>query len=49
MALWCGFVLETATGKVYIAGDTGYGDGAIFRDIFRNHGEMRPARLPIGA
>ncbi|MEI2734920.1 MAG: MBL fold metallo-hydrolase [Rhodoblastus sp.] len=49
MALWCGFVLETAAGKVYIAGDTGYGDGAIFRDIFLKHGEMRLALLPIGA
>ncbi len=49
MALWCGFVLETAAGKVYIAGDTGYGDGAIFRDIRLRHGEMRLALLPIGA
>ena len=46
MALWCGFVLETAVGKVYIAGDTGYGDGAIFRDIFLRHGAMRLALLP---
>ena len=49
MALWCGFVIETAVGKVYIAGDTGYGDGAVFRDIFLKHGAMRLALLPIGA
>lgn len=49
MALWCGFVLETAAGAVYIAGDTGYGDGAIFRDIFRKYGAARLALLPIGA
>ncbi len=49
MALWCGFVLETAAGKIYIAGDTGYGDGGLFRDIFLRHGPMRLALLPIGA
>ena len=49
MALWCGFVIETALGKVYVAGDTGYGDGAVFRDIFLKHGAMRLALLPIGA
>ena len=32
MALWGGFMLRTASGLVYFAGDTGYGDGAIFRD-----------------
>jgi len=49
MALWCGFVLETGAGKIYIAGDTGYGDGHLFRDIFVKHGAMRLALLPIGA
>ncbi|MFV0280103.1 MAG: MBL fold metallo-hydrolase [Rhodoblastus sp.] len=49
MALWCGFVIESPAGKIYIAGDTGYGDGAIFRAIFRAHGAMRLALLPIGA
>ena len=49
MALWCGFVLETAAGRIYIAGDTGYGDGHLFRDIFVKYGAMRLALLPIGA
>ena len=49
MALWCGFVIETAAGKIYVAGDTGYGDGRLFRDIFLEHGAMRLALLPIGA
>jgi L-ascorbate metabolism protein UlaG (beta-lactamase superfamily) len=33
MALWCGFTLRTPAGLVHFAGDTGYGDGAIFRDM----------------
>ncbi|MDQ1091858.1 glyoxylase-like metal-dependent hydrolase (beta-lactamase superfamily II) [Xanthomonas sacchari] len=33
MALWSGFFIETARGSVWFAGDTGYGDGAIFREI----------------
>ncbi|MCO5088750.1 MAG: MBL fold metallo-hydrolase, partial [Methylobacteriaceae bacterium] len=49
MALWCGFVVESPAGKIYIAGDTGYGDGSVFRDIFLRHGSMRLALLPIGA
>ncbi len=49
MALWCGFVLETPAGKLYLPGDTGYGDGALFRDLFVRHGSMRLALLPIGA
>ena len=49
MALWCGFVIETHAGKIYICGDTGYGDGHVFRDIFVRHGAMRLALLPIGA
>ncbi|MDE1149786.1 MAG: MBL fold metallo-hydrolase [Azospirillaceae bacterium] len=49
MALWCGFVLTTPSGPVYIAGDTGYGDGAIFRDVRDRYGEPTVAILPIGA
>jgi L-ascorbate metabolism protein UlaG (beta-lactamase superfamily) len=25
MALWCGYVIATTVGTVYVAGDTGYG------------------------
>ncbi|MFT4096880.1 MAG: MBL fold metallo-hydrolase [Rhodoblastus sp.] len=49
MALWCGFVIEGPAGNIYVCGDTGYGDGRIFRDIFLKHGPMRLALLPIGA
>jgi L-ascorbate metabolism protein UlaG (beta-lactamase superfamily) len=48
-ALWCGFVLATPRGNVYIAGDTGYGGGAIFRDVQTRHGAPDVAVLPIGA
>lgn len=45
--LWCGFVLETARGNVYFAGDTGFGPHfAMIRERF---GPMRLALLPIGA
>lgn len=49
MALWGGFVVKTATATVYIAGDTGYGDGAIFRALAAAHGAPSLAVLPIGA
>ena len=49
MALWASFVIEGAGGKIYCAGDTGYGDGSIFRDLRRKHGPMRLALIPIGA
>jgi L-ascorbate metabolism protein UlaG (beta-lactamase superfamily) len=49
MALWCGHYLETAAGAVWFAGDTGYGDGAIFREIGARHGPPDLALIPIGA
>lgn len=49
MALWCGFVIQSPAGLVYDAGDTGYGDGAIFADIPRRFGVPDVAILPIGA
>ncbi|WP_428683780.1 MBL fold metallo-hydrolase [Sphingopyxis sp.] len=49
MALWGGFVLEAAGKRVYFAGDTGYGTGAIFRDIGARFGPVDLAILPIGA
>jgi L-ascorbate metabolism protein UlaG (beta-lactamase superfamily) len=35
MALWGGFSLDTPRGSIYCAGDTAYGDGAIFQEIAR--------------
>ena len=49
MALWAGHWLETPAGSVWFAGDTGYGDGAIFRDIRARHGTPDVALIPIGA
>ncbi|WP_371183858.1 MBL fold metallo-hydrolase [Xanthomonas sacchari] len=49
MALWSGFFIETARGSVWFAGDTGYGDGAIFREIRDRHGAPDVALIPIGA
>ncbi|QNA85270.1 MBL fold metallo-hydrolase [Sphingomonas sp. So64.6b] len=49
MALWCGFFIRSSSGSVYVAGDTGYGDGHIFRDIRQHFGAPDIALLPIGA
>jgi L-ascorbate metabolism protein UlaG (beta-lactamase superfamily) len=49
MALWCGFVIRSKDKLSYCAGDTGYGDGQIFRDIPERYGSPDVAILPIGA
>ena len=49
MALWCGFVITSPSGTIYLSGDTGYGDGAIFREVGRLSPEIDVAILPIGA
>ncbi|SIO01746.1 MBL fold metallo-hydrolase [Vannielia litorea] len=49
MALWCGYWLDTPQGSLWFAGDTGYGDGAIFREIRARHGAPDIALIPIGA
>ena len=46
-ALWGGFVIETDSGPIYFAGDTGY--GAHFKEIADRLGTPRLAILPIGA
>ncbi|WP_395666533.1 MBL fold metallo-hydrolase [Methylocella sp.] len=48
-ALWCGFFIRADAGAIYASGDTGYGDGAIFRALRREHGAPDVAVLPIGA
>jgi len=48
-ALWGAFVLETQSGPIYFAGDTGYGDGEHFREVRERFGPPRLALLPIGA
>jgi L-ascorbate metabolism protein UlaG (beta-lactamase superfamily) len=49
MALWCAYVLTTPSGVIYHVGDTGYGDGKIFRRVRRRYGPPSLAILPIGA
>jgi len=46
-SLWQGYVIETAAGPVYFAGDTGYADH--FERAHERFGNMRLALLPIGA
>ncbi len=45
--LWAGFVISGPSGRVFFAGDTGYGPH--FAAIRRRLGPMRLALLPIGA
>jgi Beta-lactamase superfamily domain len=49
MALWCGYVIATTVGTVYVAGDTGYGDGRIFLEVAERRPVVDVAVLPIGA
>ena len=46
-ALWGGFVIETDSGPIYFAGDTGYGEH--FKEIATRLGAPRLAILPVGA
>jgi L-ascorbate metabolism protein UlaG (beta-lactamase superfamily) len=48
-ALWAGFVIETPAGRIFHAGDSGYGDGHHFRANRDRYGPFRLAMLPIGA
>ena len=49
MALWCGFVIETPASTIYVAGDSAYGDGRIFRALRERYAAIDLAILPIGA
>jgi len=49
MALWCGYMIRTRAGLVWFAGDTGYGGGAIFRDMRARFGAPDMSLIPIGA
>jgi L-ascorbate metabolism protein UlaG (beta-lactamase superfamily) len=49
MALWCAYVITSPQGVHYHVGDTGLGDGAIFRAVRERFGVPRLATLPIGA
>ncbi len=45
--LWCGYLLETASGPIYFAADTAYGEH--FAAIQNRYGPPCVALLPIGA
>jgi L-ascorbate metabolism protein UlaG (beta-lactamase superfamily) len=49
MALWSGFMLNTGGGRAHFLGDTGYGNGRIFREVRRRIGRPDLALIPIGA
>jgi len=49
MALWAGHFIATPAGSIWFAGDTGYGDGAIFTQIRERLGAPDAALIPIGA
>ena len=49
MALWASFAIETAAGKIYHIGDTGFHRGINYRAAAERHGGFRLAILPIGA
>jgi L-ascorbate metabolism protein UlaG (beta-lactamase superfamily) len=49
MALWCGYMIRTGARLIYFAGDTGYGGGAIFRDMRERFGAPDMSLIPIGA
>lgn len=49
MALWAGFMIETRAGRIWFAGDTGYGDGSTFHAIRQRHQAPDIALIPIGA
>ena len=49
MALWCAFVITGPRGVHHHVGDTGLGDGQVFRQVRERFGPPRLATLPIGA
>ena len=48
-SLWCAFMIEGPMGSVYFGADTGFGQGATFREVYRLFGPPRLSLLPIGA
>jgi L-ascorbate metabolism protein UlaG (beta-lactamase superfamily) len=48
-ALWASFVLKIGTKTIYAVGDSGLGDGHIFRNVGQRFPNIDMALLPIGA
>lgn len=49
LSLWASYVVETPAGRIYFAGDTGYGQGDHFKAVGQRFKGVRLALLPIGA
>lgn len=45
--LWAGFVIQSPSGNLYFAGDTGYND--FFKEIGERYSPVKTAIIPIGA
>ena len=45
--LWVGFVIQSPTGNIYFAGDTGYNN--FFIEIGKRYAPIKTAIIPIGA
>jgi L-ascorbate metabolism protein UlaG (beta-lactamase superfamily) len=48
-SLWGGFIVQNDQDNLYFAGDTGFADGKIFKQIKEKYGNFRLSLLPIGA
>jgi len=46
-ALWSGWILESKSGKIFFAGDTGY--SPVFKKIGERFGPLKVSLIPIGA
>lgn len=49
VTLWGGFIIKSEKSKIYFPGDTGFGNGDIFRMINQRYGKIKLALLPIGS
>ena len=47
-ALWGAFVIETPSGNIYFAGDSGFDQGRYYKQAHKEYGGFRLALLPIG-
>lgn len=49
ISLWGGFVIQNSKDNIYFAGDTGFADGEIFKQIKEKFKNITLSLLPIGA
>jgi len=46
--LWGGYLIKAPGGNIFFAGDTGYGQGYLFRELGQRFQPIRLALLPVG-